>query len=302
MEKNVAYALRHSNKFYTLNLNALHDLIDNTNIDVSYKELLVLLYLLSKLTYNYNTISVDDDDREYLKKKFEIANSSLNHFFTKMIKLDIFRKIEKNFYSVNKKYVCFGQVREGTDKFTKVHAFSLYEHLKVNKDIKVSSTEIKLLVYILKDIEFSDPCKPFGGNTITLTKDDKVELAKKFDISERTFKGFMKTMKDLDLLIKMNNSTFKVNPNYINCGGEFLFTPADDAAPTEKHIDAKSIDEADIDSEIPDPFTEEEKAQGLEKGKQRLRELRASGRSIAGFFKGYLDDNTVKEDDKNEKR
>lgn len=252
------------NKFFALNLDKINELIETnkSDEDITYTEVLALLYLIQDIKYNKNTIAISQDDKKYMQENLRMSTSSINHFFTKMIKLGIFTRFKKDNYYIKKEVINYGPAPDESGKFVKVHSYSLFQNLK-KSETKMSATEIKLFLYILKDIEFKKDSAKFGGNTITLTKDNRIEIIKKFNISERSFKTFIARAKELGLIIKINNSIYKINDKFIVFCGDFEI----------EHGIVESAIKRDI-SEVPD-FGENRKKRN---------------RAINQFFKGG-DDN-----------
>lgn len=236
------------NKFFALNLDKINELIDTnkSDEDITYTEVLALLYLIQDIKYNKNTIAISQDDKKYMQENLGMSVSSVNHFFTKMVKLGIFTRFKKDNYYIKKEVINYGPAPDESGKFVKVHSYSLFQNLK-NSEAKMSSTEIKLFLYILKDIEFKKDSAKFGGNTITLTKDNRIKIAERFDISERSFKTFIARAKELNLIIKINNTIYKINDKFIVFCGDFDVEPGIVERATKRDI-----------SEIPD-FSENRK-------------------------------------------
>lgn len=214
------------NKFFALNLDKINELIDTnkSDEDITYTEVLALLYLIQDLKYKKNTIAISQDDKKYMQETLGMSISSVNHFFTKMVKLGIFKRFQKDNYYIEKQIINYGPAPDESGKFVKVHSYSLFNNLK-NSETKMSATEIKLFLYVLKDIEIKKDSAKFGGNTITLTKNNRIEIIKKFEISERSFKTFISRAKELGLIIKINNSIYKINDKYITFCGDFDVEP-----------------------------------------------------------------------------
>ena len=151
-----------------------------------------------------------------------------------------------------------------------------------------------MFLYILKDVSYKNEFSPFGGNTIVLTKDDKIEIAKKFGVTDRTFKSFIKTVRDLELLAKINNTTFQINDIFMTCGGDFLVKPKtpnepfdwENASEEERRIHAEEMMEKKAENERLE-----------EKRIQKREEMFKKRPNMSQFFNKTT---TSKEGDKNE--
>lgn len=216
-------------KFFTLNTCVILDIIKNFDGEgITYKELKALLYLLQSIKFEENIVKITDKDKEYMNDELEMSNAYINCFISKMLKMKIFKKIANATYKVNPDVIFYGHVDdEDAGDFVKVSKYSLFHDLK-NNDIQLSALDIKLFITILPDITFNKKENEFGGNTIFLDKNKKEELVKEFDITRKTLNNFIKKMKDLNMMEKMNNKVYKINTKYIVFGGELKCNLKDD--------------------------------------------------------------------------
>lgn len=219
--------LNNRNKFFTLNIKNVNNLINNLSNDNKYsvnqKDLMALLYILKDLEYESRVITISNIQKKYIKDTLGMSDSSYSHFITKMRKLEIFcDKIRNDVYELNDEYINFGKNKWESGEYVKVSTNGLFNDLK-NSDKTISALEIMIFLYLLNGIQFSDG--NFGSNTIVINKNVKEEVATKFDVTSRTIDNFIKKMKEVNLLSKVNNGLYKVNEKYITFGGEIDGTP-----------------------------------------------------------------------------
>lgn len=213
--------LNDRSKFFTINIKNINALIDTLSEDnkysVNHKDLLALLYILKDLEYETNLITINNLHKKYIKEKIGMSESTYNHFITKMRKLDIFADKQKNdVYTVNKEYINFGTNEYESGDYIKVSSRNLERDLE-KCNCSFSATDIKIFLHLLNDIRYN---KGFAANAIVIEKDDREKIIEKFGITYRTLDNFMKKAKDTGLLIKVNNSIYKVNDRYFVFGGK----------------------------------------------------------------------------------
>lgn len=108
--------------------------------------------------------------------------------------------------------------RETTEQKVKTEPnhFKIY----IDNDIlfKASGTAIKILLYISELISYADITDLYGGMTFRLGVSDKDELMRKLDISKAQLYRCLKELKELNLIKKLDNEYFQVNPNVIGKG------------------------------------------------------------------------------------
>lgn len=238
--------LNDRSKFFTINIKNVNTLIDNLGDDnkynVNHKDLLALLYILKDIEFNTNLITISESSKKHIKTKIGMSDSSYNHFITKMRKLEIFSdKLKNDVYTVNKEYINFGNNEYESGEYIKVSSIGLEQDLE-KSEYTLSSTEIKIFLYLLNSIRYNKG--NFTSNTVVFDKKVKEEIINKFQITSRTLDNFIKKMKDTRLLIKINNSIFKVNDKYISFGGKLDDTPLPPVR--EKRVDTTSDEKSSI--------------------------------------------------------
>lgn len=216
----MAKKLNDNSKFYTININKLNDILDNTKDSLSYTELRVLVYLLKFIEFDTNIIIVAAIHKNYILKNMGVSQNSLNKLISKLKKMTIFEKVAKDTYKVNPEVIKYGENEfEGGD-FIKASANNLFNSLK-DTDEQPTAIDIKIFIYLLTNITYHSQEERFDGNTIMINPEIKKAIFEKYDISSRTFDNFMKRMKGLNIITKINNTIYRVNPAMLVFGGEF---------------------------------------------------------------------------------
>ena len=219
--------LNDTSKFFTLNIKNINSLIDTLGDDnkynVNHKDLLTLLYIIKSIEFNTNVVTITEVAKKHIKNDIGMSDSSFNHFITKMRKLGIFSDKQKNnVYEVNKEYINYGNNEWQAGEFIKVSTVALGQQLEKSKTT-FSATEIKLFLYLLNNIKYNND--NFDSNTIVFDKKVRETIQEKFGTGSRSLDTFIKKMKDSTLLIKINNSIYKVNDRFFVFGGDINTTP-----------------------------------------------------------------------------
>lgn len=216
----MAKKLNDNSKFYTININKLNDILDNTKDSLSYTELRVLVYLLKFIEFDTNIIMIAAIHKNYILKSMGVSQNSLNKLISKLKKMDIFEKITKDTYKVNTEVIRYGENEFECGDFIKASANNLFNGLK-DTDEQPTAVDIKIFIYLLTNITYHSQDEKFDGNTIMINPEIKKVIFEKFGISSRTFDNFMKRMKGLNIITKINNTIYRVNPTMLVFGGEF---------------------------------------------------------------------------------
>ncbi len=214
--------LKERSKFFTVNIKKLNGLIDTLADDNKYnvnsKDLKALLYILGRLEFNTNIITIPNMTKKHIMQDIGMSESAFRHFITKMNKLEIFVDKRKNdMYEVNSELLNFGDNSWEAGEYIKVSSRGLSHDLEKSQ-VNLSATEIKIFLFLLTTIHFRDDS--LLSNTVDISKPVRESLIEKFEISARSFDNFMKKMKETKLLLKINNTLYKVNTKYITFGGD----------------------------------------------------------------------------------
>ena len=216
----MARKLNDNSKFYTINTNKLNDILDNTKDSLSYTELRVLVYLLKFIEFNTNIIIIAAIHKNYILKTMGVSQNSLNKLISKLKKMTIFEKVAKDTYKVNPEIIRYGENEFEGGEFIKASANNLFNGLKDTEE-QPTAVDIKIFIYLLTNITYHSQEEKFDGNTIMINTDIKKVIFEKYNISSRTFDNFMKRMKGLNIITKINNTIYRVNSSLFVFGGEF---------------------------------------------------------------------------------
>ena len=216
----MARKLNDNSKFYTINTNKLNDILDNTKDSLSYTELRVLVYLLKFIEFNTNIIIIAAIHKNHILKTMGVSQNSLNKLISKLKKMTIFEKVAKDTYKVNPEIIRYGENEFEGGEFIKASANNLFNGLKDTEE-QPTAIDIKIFIYLLTNITYHSQEEKFDGNTIMINPDIKKVIFEKYNISSRTFDNFMKRMKGLNIITKINNTIYRVNPSLFVFGGEF---------------------------------------------------------------------------------
>ena len=213
--------LNDNQKFYTININKVNEILDNNDnkTTLTFKELTALSYILKNIEFDTNIVLIDANDKKYIEDKIGLKKDAYNKFLGKLKKLGIFTKVTKDTYKISDDVLKYGKNEYKEGEYVKVSSNNMATALHKTKT-PPSQTDIRVFFYLLKTIKFRNENDDLG-NTIVINPAVKEEIFDKYDMCSRSFDNFMKRMKETGLLIKVNNTIFKVNEQLVVFGGDF---------------------------------------------------------------------------------
>lgn len=93
----------------------------------------------------------------------------------------------------------------------------------INNNIAFTGKQLKAILYLFKNITFSDTCKKHGGNTIKISKSVKNDIIAITGTTETFVRQLICVLKKYNLIEHTGNNIYKVNSNIVYRGYQDYF-------------------------------------------------------------------------------
>ncbi len=201
-------------------------------------EIVLFFHLLSISRYNntadYNLV-IDSKTKSFIYQRLHMSTESLKKSISSLAKHNIIFKIKKEHYLINPEIA-----GKGTDadlitsaiKCGKVTAPLTSDCVRLFKNpwavLEIFANTSKSLTFnyiyfclflkLLDIMEYCGPNKEYGGNTITLKKEDRQNLITELNITKKNLEKALLFFQNSGLMLKIKNGTYQINPYIIAKG------------------------------------------------------------------------------------
>lgn len=108
--------------------------------------------------------------------------------------------------------------------FIKLYIDHLFYFKELNYDIDEQNIKgctqkaMMVLFAIVGQMTYANPCQPFGGMTVDMTKGMKEFIAQKTNVKPNTIDKYLKTFTDADILRRVERGKYQANPRLFGKG------------------------------------------------------------------------------------